>query len=99
MPESGAETLSDRTGWAEQRPETWWMHTKAAILKAHSTGLYNPEEIGAIGIAYQMHGLVIVDRSHRPLRDAIIWRSEEHTSELQSREKLVCRLLLEKKKQ
>src|SRR5690606_32461812 len=26
------------------------------------------------------------------------WRSEEHTSELQSREKLVCRLLLEKKK-
>ncbi|HLS94306.1 MAG TPA: FGGY family carbohydrate kinase [Sphingobacterium sp.] len=72
-PESEAEILSARPGWAEQRPETWWMHTKAAILKAHSTGLYNPEEIGAIGIAYQMHGLVIVDRSHRPLRDAIIW--------------------------
>src|SRR5690606_41326538 len=27
-----------------------------------------------------------------------LWRSEEHTSELQSRENLVCRLLLEKKK-
>src|SRR3989442_3422544 len=35
----------------------------------------------------------------RLMRGAILWRSEEHTSELQSRPHLVCRLLLEKKKQ
>src|SRR5690606_40528340 len=33
-----------------------------------------------------------------PVRPPSTWRSEEHTSELQSRQKLVCRLLLEKKK-
>src|SRR3712207_7712208 len=38
-------------------------------------------------------------RPRRPAtRVAISWRSEEHTSELQSRQYLVCRLLLEKKK-
>src|SRR3712207_7022068 len=33
----------------------------------------------------------------RPERPNHVWRSEEHTSELQSRQYLVCRLLLEKK--
>src|SRR5258706_8173008 len=37
---------------------------------------------------------IFVDKDHRSSR----WRSEEHTSELQSLTNLVCRLLLEKKK-
>src|SRR5690606_33536136 len=70
--ESEAEVLWARLGCAEQRPQAWWMHRKASVLTAHSTGLYKPEEIGAIGIANQMPGLVLVARSHRPLRDALI---------------------------
>src|SRR5690606_28383136 len=60
-------------GWAEQDPLTWWADTKEAIKKTHQSGLYNPKDIGAIGIAYQMHGLVVVDKMQKPLRNAIIW--------------------------
>src|SRR5690606_17044649 len=73
FPESEAEILSAKVGWAEQDPLTWWSDTKEAIKKAHQSGLYNPKDIGAIGIAYQMHGLVVVDKAYKPLRNAIIW--------------------------
>lgn len=72
-PEVEAEIISPLPGWAEQDPERWWAHTQAAIRKAHATGLYNPQEIQAIGIAYQMHGLVLVDKDQQVLRNAIIW--------------------------
>ncbi|HVZ56089.1 MAG TPA: FGGY family carbohydrate kinase [Chitinophagaceae bacterium] len=62
-----------KPGWAEQAPAAWWDHVCQAILRAHATGTYNPRDIGAIGIAYQMHGLVLVDRDQQVLRDAIIW--------------------------
>ncbi len=58
-------------GWAEQSPETWWKHlcivAKALLKKV------NPKDVEAIGISYQMHGLVLVDNETRPLRPAIIW--------------------------
>ena len=60
-------------GWAEQSPDMWWENVQQAILKAHVTKKYNPKDIGAIGIAYQMHGLVCVDKNQQPLRDSIIW--------------------------
>ena len=60
-------------GWAEQDPEMWWENVQQAILKAHATNQYNPANIGAIGIAYQMHGLVCVDKNQQVLRDSIIW--------------------------
>jgi len=44
-----------------------------AILQANAGGNYNPKDIGAIGIAYQMHGLVLVDAQQKVLRNAIIW--------------------------
>jgi xylulokinase len=72
-PDSEAAILSRRPGWAEQSPETWWADVRKAILRAHSTGAYHPADIGAIGIAYQMHGLVLVDKRQRVLRDSIIW--------------------------
>jgi xylulokinase len=62
-----------QSGWAEQRPEDWWAHVCAATRNLlRQTGV----EAGAIaahGIAYQMHGLVLVDSDHRPLRPSIIW--------------------------
>lgn len=60
-------------GWAEQSPDMWWENVQQAILKAHATNKYNPSDIGAIGIAYQMHGLVCVDKNQQVLRDSIIW--------------------------
>lgn len=72
-PETEAEILAPHPGWAEQSPETWWEHTQQAIHKSHAHGRYNPANIGAIGIAYQMHGLVMVDREQRVLRNSIIW--------------------------
>jgi xylulokinase len=72
-PETEADIISLHPGWAEQSPDQWWEHVKQAILKCHATGLYNSNEIAAIGIAYQMHGLVVVDKQQQSLRNSIIW--------------------------
>ena len=72
-PQSETAITSLQTGWAEQNPEMWWQHVQQAILKANTTKKYNPENIAAIGIAYQMHGLVCVDKEQKILRDSIIW--------------------------
>ena len=65
--------ISHQSGWAEQSPEMWWLHVQEAILKVNATQKYDPAQIGAIGIGYQMHGLVLVDKQQKVLRDSIIW--------------------------
>ncbi len=72
-PETETEITSHEPGWAEQSPEMWWEHVQQAILKAHATKKYQPGDITAIGISYQMHGLVCVDKDQKVLRDSIIW--------------------------
>jgi xylulokinase len=72
-PETEADIIAPQAGWAEQSPELWWEHACQAILKCNSSGAYNPKDISAIGIAYQMHGLVLVDSEQAVLRNAIIW--------------------------
>jgi xylulokinase len=72
-PETESPILSTQPGWAEQSPEMWWNHVQQAILKAHAANAYNPADIGAIGISYQMHGLVMVDENQQVLRNSIIW--------------------------
>lgn len=67
------EITARQPGWAEQNPAQWWADAQAAIRLANASGRYDPRAIGAIGIAYQMHGLVIVDKNQRVLRDSIIW--------------------------
>ena len=60
-------------GWAEQAPELWWEYVKHAVrLIIKRTGV-DTEKVSGIGIAYQMHGLVIVDKNQEVLRPAIIW--------------------------
>lgn len=72
-PETETEIISKQPGWAEQSPLNWWEHTQQAILKANATKKYNPIDIEAIGISYQMHGLVVLDKNNNVLRDSIIW--------------------------
>lgn len=60
-------------GWAEQSPDMWWKQVCQAIRAVIEKGDFNSQDIGAIGIAYQMHGLVVIDEEGNVLRDSIIW--------------------------
>lgn len=67
------EMIARQSGWAEQDPESWWQHVCTATTKLlQQTGI-DPAAVQGIGIAYQMHGLVVVDDQHRVLRPSIIW--------------------------
>jgi xylulokinase len=65
--------IAVKQGWAEQNPEDWWTHLKAALQEVLSISAVQVSDIKAIGISYQMHGLVIVDKNHTVLRPSIIW--------------------------
>ena len=72
-PEEESEIIALQPGWAEQSPEMWWEHVQQAILICNAKKLYDARDIKAIGIAYQMHGLVLVDKDLNVLRNSIIW--------------------------
>lgn len=72
-PETENEIISLQPGWAEQDPLIWWQQVQQAILKANSLSKYIPQDIAAIGISYQMHGLVCIDKNKNVLRNSIIW--------------------------
>lgn len=60
-------------GWAEQAPDLWWENLKLAIREVLNTSEVSPAAIDSIGISYQMHGLVVVDKNRKVLRPSIIW--------------------------
>ena len=72
-PKNEMAIVAKQSGWAEQQPELWWENLKLAILEAKSLAKLSGNEIVAIGISYQMHGLVIVDKQQNVLRPSIIW--------------------------
>lgn len=72
-PETENSITSLQSGWAEQSPEMWWEYAIKAIKKLNASKKFDAKNITAIGISYQMHGLVIVDNQQKVLRDAIIW--------------------------
>ncbi len=72
-PGTEAPILSVKNGWAEQAPKDWWEYLKAATQVILSVSRVDPADIKAIGISYQMHGLVCVDKDEQVLRPAIIW--------------------------
>src|SRR5512137_1958822 len=68
MPETEMEIIASNAGWAEQKPEVWWDNLKAAVAVCTKTLGNKKDGIGAIGISYQMHGLVIIGKDMMPLR-------------------------------
>ena len=72
-PEKEAPIMAVKAGWAEQDPQMWWDNAKLALKKIMADASASAEEIKAIGISYQMHGLVCVDKSLKALRPSIIW--------------------------
>ena len=73
FPKSEAPIKAVRTGWAEQNPADWWSYLKAATAEVMAASGAKGSDVAAIGISYQMHGLVCVDKAGEVLRPAIIW--------------------------
>lgn len=73
VPDRELEIIAERPGWAEQHPQTWWENVIAATQKIKNLTNFVADDVKAIGISYQMHGLVIVDKNRDVLRPAIIW--------------------------
>lgn len=72
-PKNEAEIIALQPGWAEQNPENWWENVKLATASVLTKSGIRPSDIKGIGISYQMHGLVCVDKNNQILRPAIIW--------------------------
>ena len=73
FPKKEMEIKAIKSGWAEQSPDVWWDNLKQATKAVLVSSGKNPKDISAIGISYQMHGLVLVDKDLRVIRDSIIW--------------------------
>lgn len=72
-PEKEAPIKAVKAGWAEQDPQMWWDNAKLSLQKVMSDASVKGEDVKAIGISYQMHGLVCVDKDMNVLRPSIIW--------------------------
>lgn len=72
-PDTEMEVIARQRGWAEQQPDMWWMYLCMATRKLLAKSQIPAENIKGIGLSYQMHGLVLIDKEHQVLRPAIIW--------------------------
>ena len=72
-PSQEMDISAPQPGWAEQSPEMWWEHVKNATAMLANEFDGSMYDIGAVGISYQMHGLVVVDKAQHALRPSIIW--------------------------
>jgi xylulokinase len=73
FPEQEAPIMAVKAGWAEQEPQMWWNNLKLALNQVMKKSGADAEDVKAIGISYQMHGLVCVDHDKQVLRPSIIW--------------------------
>lgn len=72
-PKDEMKIVAARQGWAEQDPEEWWKNLGASLAGCRNILGNMINDVGAVGISYQMHGLVTVDRGGNILRPSIIW--------------------------
>ncbi|MGV3641846.1 MAG: xylulokinase [Adhaeribacter sp.] len=72
-PAKEMEIQAPREGWAEQDPDLWWNYVVATTHQVVQQAGIAGADVKAIGISYQMHGLVVVDKQQRVLRPSIIW--------------------------
>ena len=73
QPEEEMSMYAQQKGWAEQKPEDWWNHVCEGIKRIKKNYNVSKNDIVGIGISYQMHGLVVIDKNGNPLRKSIIW--------------------------
>lgn len=73
QPQREMPMIAKQVGWAEQEPEHWWRYVELATREVLKNSSIHGNEVAAIGISYQMHGLVLVDKAQKVLRPSIIW--------------------------
>jgi xylulokinase len=73
QPKKEMKMIAQKQGWAEQDPQMWWDNMKLALSDVLRESKVSADDIKSIGISYQMHGLVIVDKDMKVLRPSIIW--------------------------
>ena len=79
-PKSEAAIIANKPGWAEQEPSSWWENLKLATADVLAASAADPKDIKAIGISYQMHGLVCVDKDLNVLRPSGVTQEQFHTA-------------------
>ena len=99
-PKNGQELqiIAPEKGWAQQDPNIWWEHVKSAIGGALADSNISKEDVEAIGVSYQMHGMTPVDADGNPLMDAIVWcdgRTAKIKESIENNPKLVYQFLEE----
>lgn len=67
--------------WSEQEPEVWWVAARTAIQAAMSLAGATGDDVVAVGLTGQMHGLVLLDSNHKVLRPAILWNDQRTSAE------------------
>lgn len=72
-PDTEMPIRAEHRDWAEQSPGMWWDYARKAVIEAVRHSKVPATDISAIGITYQMHGLVCLDLQGNPLRPSIIW--------------------------
>ena len=72
-PEQEMAIIAEQTGWAEQDPILWWKNCCKVTQKLLAQTGVSSNDIKGIGIAYQMHGMVVIDKNQDVLRPSIIW--------------------------
>ena len=70
-PKVEAPIIAEQKGWAEQDPQSWWNYLCDGVTQMAAT--HDMSKVASIGISYQMHGLVAVDKDCKPVRNSIIW--------------------------
>lgn len=73
QPSREMEIKAVKAGWAEQDPEMWWKYLKMALADVLKASGIEKQAVKSVGISYQMHGLVLVDKDMNVLRPSIIW--------------------------
>lgn len=73
QPKQEMKMIAQQSGWAEQDPENWWAHLKMAVQEVLKKADVDKNEIKSIGISYQMHGLVAINKKGKVVRPSIIW--------------------------
>ncbi len=72
-PQNEMEIIAIHSDWAEQDPNLWWEYVCIATKRAIKEANIDASLISGIGISYQMHGLVVIDKQGEPVRHSIIW--------------------------
>lgn len=73
--------IQEKTGYSEQDPEEWVEKTKDALSILVDQFEGDVQDIEGISFSGQMHGLVLIDEKHEPLRNAILWNDTRTTKQ------------------